>query len=76
MITLPKEVTKEVTPAKTVTVTTLTIVRMVDLPQEKIVRAFIREVSEPVTLWEKDAYDNAGQWTDADVEKRLIEIFS
>ena len=29
-----------------------------------------------VTLWEGDAYDAIGQFTDIDVTNRLIEIFS
>jgi hypothetical protein len=28
-----------------------------------------------VVLWESDSYERVGQWTDADVETRLIELF-
>lgn len=49
----------------------LTIVRYVDLPQEKIVRVFTEEVRMPIVLWSGDGYDAIGQWTDADVTARL-----
>jgi len=61
---------------KSKTVTTLTVARIVDLPKKKVVRAFIEELDEPVVLWEGAAYDAAGQWTDADVEARLTELYS
>jgi hypothetical protein len=54
----------------------LTVVRVVDLPKKKIVRCFLEELDEPVVLWEGDAYDAAGQWTDADVEAKLNELYS
>ena len=61
---------------KSKTVTTLTVTRIVDLPKKKVVRAFVEELDEPVTLWEGAAYDAAGQWTDSDVEARLTELYS
>ena len=61
---------------KSKTVTTLTVTRIVDLPKKKIVRAFVEELDEPVVLWEGEAYDAAGQWTDSDVEARLTELYS
>ena len=61
---------------KSKTVTTLTVARIVDLPKKKVVRAFVEELDEPVVLWEGDAYDAAGQWTDSDVEARLTELYS
>jgi hypothetical protein len=56
--------------------TTLTVVRVVDLPKKKMVRAFVEEIDEPILLWEGPAYDQIGQWTDSDVEARLIELYS
>jgi len=61
---------------KSKTVTTLTVSRIVDLPKKKVVRAFIEELDEPVVLWEGAAYDAIGQWTDANVEARLAELYS
>jgi hypothetical protein len=57
-------------------VSTLTVARIVDLPKKKVVRAFIEELDEPVVLWEGAAYDAIGQWTDANVEARLTELYS
>jgi hypothetical protein len=61
---------------KSKTVTTLTVTRIVDLPKKKMVRAFVEELDEPIVLWEGEAYDAAGQWTDSDVEARLTELYS
>ena len=41
-----------------------------------MVRAFIEELDEPVVLWEGEAYDSIGQWTDSNVEARLAELYS
>ena len=61
---------------KSKTVSTLTVNRVVDLPKQKIVRCFIEELDEAIVLWEGAAYDAAGQWTDANVEARLIELYN
>ncbi len=61
---------------KSKTVETLTVNRVVDLPKKKIVRVFVDELDEPVVIWEGAAYDAAGQWTDSDVQARLIELYS
>jgi hypothetical protein len=57
-------------------ITTLTVQRMVDLPAKKEVKVFVKELNDPVVLWTGADYDAAGQWTDADVEAKLIELFS
>lgn len=61
---------------KSKTVSTLTVVRVVDLPKKKIVRAFVEEVDGAIVLWEGAAYDAIGQWTDANVQARLTELYS
>ena len=61
---------------KSKTVTTLTVSRIVDLPKKKMVRAFVEELDEPVVLWEGDAYDAIGQWTDTDVDTRIKELYN
>ena len=61
---------------KSKTVSTLTVVRVVDLPKKKIVRAFVEEIDGAIVLWEGAAYDAAGQWTDTDVQNRLTELYS
>lgn len=57
------------------TVDKLTVQRMVDLPGQKKVVAFVAELHKPIVLWEGDAYDNAGQWTDEDVSARLLALY-
>jgi hypothetical protein len=42
----------------------------------KRVTAITRGVTGTVVLWEGQAYDVIGQWTDQDVEDRIIELFS
>ena len=61
---------------KSKNIETLTVSRVVDLPKQKLVRGFLEEIDEPVVLWEGDAYDQIGQWTDSDVSDRLSEIFN
>ena len=61
---------------KSKTLSTLTVNRVVDLPKQKMVRCFIEELEEAIVLWEGAAYDAAGQWTDADVEARLTELYN
>ena len=61
---------------KSKNVETLTVSRVVDLPKQKLVRCFLEEIDEPVVLWEGDAYDQIGQWSDSDVSDRLSEIFN
>lgn len=58
-----------------VTVNKLTITRIVDLPLQKKVVVFVKEIPKPILLWEDAAYDAVGQWTDADVVARLQEIY-
>ena len=61
---------------KSKTLSTLTVNRVVDLPKQEMVRCFIEELEEAIVLWEGAAYDAAGQWTDADVEARLTELYN
>jgi len=75
-ITLTSPKTVVLQPEKSKTITTLTVQRVVDLPQKKVVRAFVQELDEPIVLWEGAAYDAAGQWTDADVQARLTALYT
>lgn len=54
----------------------LTVIRVVDLPKQKLVKCFCEELDEPLVLWEKDSYDTIGQWSDHDVRNRLIDLFN
>ena len=53
----------------------VTIEEVVDNPERKVVRAFTRELGQLV-LWEGEAYDAIGQWTDADVQARVLELLN
>ena len=75
-ITLQTPQTIVIKPEKTKTLEKLTVMRMVDLPNEKKVRVFVKELREPITLWEGDEYDAIGQWTDSDVQTKLTELYS
>jgi hypothetical protein len=70
----PKKVVLQAEKSKTVS--TLTVTRVVDLPKKKMVRAFVEEIDGPITLWEGATYDSIGQWTDANVQTRLTELYS
>ena len=75
IISLTQSQTITIQEAKTTTIDTLTVNRMVDLPSQKIVKVFVAELPTPVILWEGDAYDAIGQWTDQDVIDRLNELY-
>lgn len=74
ILNLPKKIVLQEEKSKTVS--TLTVNRVVDLPKQKIVRCFIEELDEAIILWEGPSYDAAGQWTDSDVEARLLELYN
>ena len=61
---------------KSKNITKLTVARVVDLPKQKMVRCFCEELEEAIVLWEGAAYDAVGQWTDADVQNRLAELYA
>ncbi len=73
-LTNPKKIVLQEEKSKTID--SLTVIRVVDLPKQKVVRCFVEELDEPVVLWEGSAYDAAGQWTDADVITRLTALYS
>ena len=71
------QTSKEITIVKEIkkSVTELTIEEVVDISSIKQVKAFIAELGY-VMLWEGAAYDAIGQWTDADVEARIKELYN
>ena len=74
-ISLAETVTHIVRPAESVTLSALTVTRMIDIPGEKKVFVNTREIGE-LLLWEGAGYDAIGQWTNLDVETRIIELIS
>jgi hypothetical protein len=51
----------------------ITITEITDNPETKSVRAFTQELGV-FDLWEGEAYDAIGQWTDADVVAKIKEL--
>lgn len=47
-----------------------------DSQTNKTVWASIVELNRDLILWEGDAYDAIGQWTDTDVVNRVKELYS
>jgi len=69
-IELSKKKTVVVSPAVTKDLEKITVVRIVDLPVEKKVRAFVRELGRPIELPELSG-ENYGEWSNEDVEKAV-----
>lgn len=74
-INLSGEKTITIVPAQNVVTNVINIERMVDLPNERTVFAMTRELGR-IELWVGDAYDAIGQWTDDDVQNRIIELYN
>jgi hypothetical protein len=49
-------------------------VTIIDNSKRKIVSAHIRPAPRPMLLWEKEAYDQAGDYTQAMVEARVLQL--
>lgn len=69
-IELDKKKTVVIAPAVTKELEKVTVVRIVDLPVEKKVRAFVRELGRPIDLPELSG-ENYGDWSDEDVENAV-----
>jgi hypothetical protein len=67
-------VIKEI-PAYQVKVSKVEIKQIVDSSVKKQVIAYTNNLGI-VTLWEGAAYDAIGQWTDADVDARIKELYN
>jgi hypothetical protein len=74
VITLPTEVVVKEIPALQIKTSSLEVLSVQDIPSMKKIVARTKELGD-VVLWESDSYERVGQWTDADVETRLIELF-
>lgn len=69
-IELDKKKTVVIAPAVTKELEKVTVVRIVDLPVEKKVRAFVRELGRPLDLPELSG-ENYGDWSDEDIESAV-----
>lgn len=74
LLNAPKKIVLQEEKAKDIS--KITVIRVVDLPKQKIVRCFCEELEEAIVLWEGSAYDAIGQWTDDDVLNRIVELYS
>jgi hypothetical protein len=57
-------------------ITKVTVKKVVDNKEKSKVIAHVKEFTGKITLWEGDTYTSIGQWTDTDVENRLLEIYN
>ena len=77
-IKLPKQTEVEIIIRESLKVTTdiIQIKQLID--DGKSVKAVISADNKNtiITLWEDQSYTNIGQWTDSDVENKIIELFS
>lgn len=72
---IPKEIVEQVEIKKTID--TLTVVSIVDDYSRVVVNiAFGNDVINPkmLILWDGEAYDAIGQYTDTDIKKRILEL--
>lgn len=67
------KIIKEI-PAYKVSVSSIEIEYFVDSPAEKVVEAYAKGIGK-IVLWEGDAYDAIGDWTNADVEAKIKDIY-
>lgn len=72
-LSAPKEVTVVQEVKKTVL--TITVFEVTDSQESKVVRANTLELGSLV-LWQGATYDSIGQWTDTDVDNRILEIIN
>jgi hypothetical protein len=75
-VELPQPKTVKALGNKDVEITKIEIFEMIDNPVKKQVKVVCRNHPTRIVLWEGDAYDAAGQWTDADVVARILELYS
>ena len=74
VVSLPTELVVKDIPSVKIKSSSLEVISIQDIPSMKKIIAKTKELGD-VVLWESDSYDRVGQWTDSDVETRLIELF-
>ena len=74
-INFDNEVVIKEIPAYQVKISKVEIKQIIDSSVKKQVVAYTNNLGI-VTLWEGAAYDAIGQWTDADVEARIKELYN
>jgi len=64
-----------ISPEKITTINSIQVTMVFDDPINKKVLASTKEVGNLI-LWEGASYDAIGQWTDTDVQNRILELYS
>ena len=70
---LPHPVTITTPSQQQITLTSLDI-GTIDIPSRQVVRVQIRPFPMPLIAWEGEAYVAAGDWTQAQLEARVVEL--
>lgn len=47
---------------------------IIDDQKNKVCRVFLRPAPRPIVIWEGETYDNAGDYTQEQVENRILQI--
>lgn len=74
VVNLPVEVVVREVPAYQVKTSIIEVLSVDDNSIQKKIIANTKQLGE-IVLWESDSYDRIGQWSDDDVQTRLIELF-
>ena len=59
----------------TITVEKLDLL-LIDDPQFKTVRAFIKNVGRMIVVWNNTEYDAIGDWTQEQAESKILQLLS
>lgn len=74
-VTFPSEVIIKEIPAKQIKASKVEVAQILDDSANKKVIAYTNNLGS-IVLWQDAAYDAIGQWTDSDVQARIIELYS
>ena len=74
-VTFPKPIDVVTVPQQRAEITTMTVSRYYEDGDAKILRGYVKELKQMVTIWAGADFTAAGQWTDADVEARLQAMY-
>ena len=76
IIDLGQELVLKEIPAQQIKASSIQITSMIDNPADKTITVKTNSVLGTVVLWQGEAYDAIGQWTDENVKLRLIELIN
>lgn len=75
IIRLEKETEIILVRQESLTLQSLTVERIVDLPLEKSLIVHISELGQPIVLWEGEEYDRIGDWTKELITNKIITLY-